>query len=159
VSDINYPQCIRELLDSEILGEAASLALYDVAKNPSEKYQFGTLLQLETETKARLRPFLYKYQISLQEHVQPEEVEGIVKLYLESSWLEFVETFHSMVAQFVVRFEEIESVGPEEDRAILQSMIVHESAILKWLEMQLTGEESNSLDAIIDQLQYPLPKL
>jgi hypothetical protein len=51
MDDISYPECIRELLDSEILGEAAFLALYEVAKTPTEKYQFGTLLQLETETK------------------------------------------------------------------------------------------------------------
>ena len=53
----------------------------------------------------------------------------------------------------------MEGAGPEEDRAILHSMVAHESAILKWIEMQLSDEESRSLDAVIEQLQYPFPKL
>ena len=51
MSDMAYPACIRELYESEIFGEAVFLALVDIAKSPREKYQLGTLLQLETETK------------------------------------------------------------------------------------------------------------
>jgi hypothetical protein len=55
-----YPACIRDLYESEIFGEAVFLALVEIARDPREKYQLGTLLQLETETKARLRPFLFQ---------------------------------------------------------------------------------------------------
>jgi hypothetical protein len=37
------------------------------AKNEREKYHFGTLLQLETETKARLRPFLVRHGLEVDE--------------------------------------------------------------------------------------------
>lgn len=36
--NLEYPQCIRELFDGEVLGEAAFIALYHVAKNPAKKY-------------------------------------------------------------------------------------------------------------------------
>ena len=65
MSTIQYPECLRELIDSEIFGEAVSLALLDVAKTDRDRYHFATLLQLETETKARLRPLLYKHGIPL----------------------------------------------------------------------------------------------
>jgi hypothetical protein len=32
VSSINYPDCLRDLIESEIFGEAVSLALLDVAR-------------------------------------------------------------------------------------------------------------------------------
>ena len=67
MSDTEYAACIKELYQSEVLGEAAFLALIKVAKNEREKYHFGTLLQLETETKARLRPFLCRHGLDLDE--------------------------------------------------------------------------------------------
>lgn len=154
-----YPQCVRELLESEILGEAALLALYGVAKNPTEKYQFGTFLQLETETKACLRPLLYKYQISFQEEVNQEQVDGFVALYLENSWPDFLGALRNVVVQFLSRFEEIVTAGPQEDRALLQAMVVHESAFLHWIDKELSGDKESSLDAVLEQLNNPLPKL
>ncbi len=56
MTDLEYPACVREFYESEIFGEAASLAVLAVAKNERDRYHMGTLLQLETETKARLRP-------------------------------------------------------------------------------------------------------
>ena len=99
MSKVQCPECLRELVDSEIFGEAVSLALLNVAKSDRDRYHFATLLQLETETKAR----------------------------------------------------------PAEDSEILRSMIRHESAILRWFEMESLGETRGSLDAIIDELEYPLP--
>ncbi len=42
MNNAEYPACLRELLDSEIFGEALSLALIEVAKNDREKFQFAT---------------------------------------------------------------------------------------------------------------------
>ncbi|MGB6450136.1 MAG: hypothetical protein WBE92_05235 [Steroidobacteraceae bacterium] len=64
MAERNYPECIRELCESEVLGESLELALFSVAKNPRERYHHATLLQLETETEARLRPFLFNYGLS-----------------------------------------------------------------------------------------------
>ena len=45
MSNPEYPECINELYQSEVLGERAFLALMTAAKNKREKYHFGTLLQ------------------------------------------------------------------------------------------------------------------
>ena len=55
MAQVDYPACLRDLIESEIFGEAVSLALLEVAKNERNRYHFATLLQLETETKARQR--------------------------------------------------------------------------------------------------------
>jgi hypothetical protein len=157
MSDVDYPACLRELIESEIFGEGVSLALLEVAKTDRDRYHFATLLQLETETKARLRPLLYRHGVALTEVVPAEEIDGIVQGYLASSWEEFASGNKAVVENFLSRFREIAEAGPDEDKEILNSMIRHESAILRWFDMESRGERDGSLDSIIDELQYPLP--
>jgi len=152
-----YPDCLRELIESEIFGEAVSLALLEVAKNDRDRYHFATLLQLETETKARLRPMLYKHGVSLSEEVPLEQVEEVVQGYLAGTWQEFAAANKAVVEVFLSRFYEIAAAGPEEDRDMLESMIRHETAILRWFDMEARGDPEGSLDDIIAELQYPLP--
>ena len=156
MTQAEYPDCLRELLDSEIFGEAVPLALLEVAKNDREKFHFATLLQLETETKARLRPLLYRHGISLAEPVPTEQIKDIVDGYQASSWEEFAAANKAVVQGFLSRFEEIARIGPEEDREVLESMIQHEQAILRWFDMESQGEQEGSLDAVIAELKYPL---
>lgn len=158
MTEIDYPACLRDLIESEIFGEAVSLALLDVAKNDRDRYHFATLLQLETETKARLRPLLYNHGVSLSEQIPHDQVNEVVQGYLASSWEDFAAANREVVENFLQRFREIAEGGPAEDREILLSMIRHESAILKWFEMESRGEKEGSLNDIIDELKYPIPQ-
>jgi len=159
MNTLAYPACIRELYESEIFGEASALALIDAAKNERDRYCFGTLLQLETETKARLRPFLARHGIRLTEDMDLSEVEGMVGAYKATSSLrEFAGTIKPAIQHYLSRFQEIAQAGPAEDRDVLESMVRHESAILKWLTMESEGNLRGSLDDMIRELQYPLPK-
>jgi hypothetical protein len=157
MAEIDYPACLRELYESEIFGEALTLALVAVSKNDRERYHNGTLLQLETETKARLRPLLYKYGISLSEEADLSPVPQLVASYEGTTWREFMGITIPVVQQYLARFKQIAEAGPDEDQNYLQSMIRHEASILRWMEMEANGETEGSLDAIIEQLQFPLP--
>jgi hypothetical protein len=154
---VSYPECIRELYESEIFGEAASLALVAIAKNERDRYHLGTLLQLETETKARLRPFLSKYGLSLSEDMDLGDVAGIVAAYQANRWQEFTAAIRPIVQDYLSRFQEIERAGPPEDREVLRSMVRHEASILKWLNMETEGRTEGSLAGMLAQLQHPLP--
>ena len=157
MSKDEYPTCINELYQSEVLGEQAFLRLMSVAKNEREKYHFGTFLQLETETKARLRPFLHRYGIEFVEDPDSgEQVDGFVALYQANSWRDFLASLKPVIDQFLARFEEIANVGPPEDQEMLQSMVRHERSFVHWIEKEIAGEEG-ALDVAISQLQFPLP--
>ncbi|NER20954.1 MAG: hypothetical protein F6J96_09630 [Symploca sp. SIO1C2] len=154
-----YPDAIRELYESEIFGEAWALALIAVAKNDRDRYHFDTLLQLETETKARLRPLLYKYGMTLLEDMDLSDVDDAVADYQNSAtFAEFAIVTKPTVEAFLLRFQEIDSVAPPEDKEVTQSMIQHETAILTWLELESAGPNEASLDTMIAELQYPLPE-
>jgi hypothetical protein len=151
-----YPECLRELIESEIFGEAVSLALLEVVKNERERYHLASLLQLETETKARLRPLLYKHNVSLSEKMPLDHIERIVWGYINASWEEFTKANIKIVEGFLARFKEIAMIGPDEDRVVLESMIRHEQAILRWFDMESRGEKEGSLDGILAELQHPV---
>lgn len=157
MSDMAYPACIRDLYESEIFGEAVFLALVEIARDPREKYQLGTLLQLETETKARLRPFLFQHGISLDETMDLGGVAVAIEGYLALNWPEFAAANIPVVQGFLSRFEAILELGPAEDQRTLQSMVDHEASILRWVTMESDGITHGSLDDVIAQLQYPLP--
>jgi hypothetical protein len=153
----DYPACIAELYESEVFGEAAFLALLKAAKNPREKYHFATFLQLETETKARLRPLLLKYDFTLEEGMDPEQINGIVAAYQGASWADFLGGMKPMIDNFLQRFTQIAALGPDEDRVILESMIKHEMSFVHWIDKELAGEEG-SLDAVLEIIQYRLSR-
>jgi hypothetical protein len=156
MSNADYPACINELYQSEVWGEKAFLALINIAKNEREKYHIGTVLQLETETKARLRPFMLTHGFELVEEPDGGTVDGIVTAYLENSWLDFLTGLTPLVDSVVARFKEIAAAGPAEDQDVLQSMVTHEESFVSWIEKETAGE-GGALEAIISQLQYPLP--
>lgn len=159
MSELDYPACINELYQSEVLGEAAFLALLKVAKNEREKYHFGTLLQLETETKARLRPFLIRCGVEVDESLDNgEAVSGFLTLYQQSEWLDFLAQLKPMIELYLARFREIAEAGPADDKHILESMVRHEESYVHWIEKETAGEEG-ALDVAISQLQYPLSAL
>jgi hypothetical protein len=156
MSALEYPACINELYQSEVLGEKAFLALIAVAKNERERYHFGTFLQLESETKVRLRPFLHKYKMGFVESEEgSEQVAGFVAAYQENGWLEFLVGLKPLVEHYVARFQEIADAGPVEDQGVLQSMVTHEESFVHWIEREVAGEEG-ALDLAISQLQFPL---
>ena len=157
MSDVDYPACIRELYESEIFGETISLAVVEAALNERDRYHFGTLLQLETETKARLRPFLYKYEISLSEKMDLPDIEQMVADYRDGGFEKFMAANVPIVQSFLERFQQIAEASPEEDREICESMVRHEASILKWMELEQHGADDSSLDDIIAQLGHPLP--
>lgn len=72
-------------------------------------------------------------------------------------WQEFMGLYAPVVENFLPRFEAIVKVGDEADREILESMVRHEAAILKWATMERDGFVEGSLDEVIAQLNYPLP--
>lgn len=156
MGDVDYPGCFLELYQSEVLGEAAFLALLKVARNARERYHFATFLQLETETKARLRPYLLEQGLELDETLEESDtVPGIVALYQQSEWLEFLAQLRPLIEQFLARFKEIAAAGPAADRDILESMIPHEASFLHWIEKEAAGEDG-ALDPAIAQLRFPV---
>ena len=70
-----YLSAVNEFFyQGEGLGEAVFDNFVRLEENAERRYKWGTLLQLETETKARLRPFLTRLGLSIVQEDIREKV-------------------------------------------------------------------------------------
>ena len=157
VPNREYLLGVSELYQGEVLGEALFSRLAELAGSPEHRYKLATMLQLESETKVRLRPFLSRLELSVVES-EEHRLEGrrMAEDLAALGWQGFIHRFHSQIQQYIDRYEYILSLGPESDRPILMSMVSHERALLSFLSAELDGDTQNSIAAVLEQLAFPL---
>jgi len=154
-----YLSAVNEFLyQGEVLGEAILASYVALEENPERRYKWGTLLQLETETKARLRPFLSQLGLSIAQEDVREKVAEFTKGFASKSWHQHMEEIAGITDWYLGKFREVESAAPESEREVAHSMVVHESALNTFAQLELAGDTNNSLNDVIAQLKYPLAK-
>ncbi len=152
-----YLSAVNEFLyQGEVLGEAVFASYVGLEENAERRYKWGTLLQLETETKARLRPFLTQLGLSIVQVDVSERVAEFAKGYASKSWLQHMEEIAGITNWYLEKFRAVESAAPDSEREVAHSMVVHESALNRFAQLELAGDAKNSLNDVIAQLQYPL---
>jgi hypothetical protein len=158
VSSLMYPDCIRRLYESELNGEAIYSALLKAAKSERERYHLATLLQLETETKAWLQPFLFKHRVELTTPDIRPFITAAVALYAEKGWQGLMLGAQPIATKATADFEAIAAIGPIEDSPYLVGMVEHERAIQSWIAGELRGVGDTSLEAVISKLRHPIQR-
>lgn len=154
--EMTYPACLREMYTGEVFGEAFAHALMLVAKNDRERHHFAVLMQLETETKARLRPVLYAHGLTLEQTADLSQIDAVVSAYKTMEFKEFAELLRPRIEWFVNRYEAIAELAPESDRETALSMVRHEHAILSWLQQESNGATTSSLDDMLAELKWAI---
>lgn len=156
VDEMRYPACLREMCTGEVFGEVPAYALMLVAKNDRERYHLPVLMQLETETKARLRPVLYAHGLTLEQTADLSQIDAVVSAYKAMEYREFAELLRPRIEWFIDRYEAIAKIAPESDRETALSMVRHERAILSWIELESNGAATSSLDDMLAELKWPI---
>jgi hypothetical protein len=159
VDRTEYLNSIREhFYQGEIIGEAFSSRAISLETDPLRRYQWGCLLQLETETKAKLRPFLARLGLSIEQADVSGQVDEIFATWSSKSWREQMEELAGVTDFYLGKFREIEAAAPADEVAVASAMVKHETAINTFARMELAGDTRNSLNDLIAELQYPLPR-
>ncbi len=154
-----YLKAVVEIMyQGEVLGEALLNCYVTLEQDAQRRYKWGTILQLETETKARLRPFLTGLGLSIAQNDVGSRINDLAKTFAAKSWRQHMEELVRITDFYVQKFREIESAAPDHEREVAHSMVVHETAIKRFGELELAGDAANSLNDVIAQLQYPLAK-
>ena len=128
----SYAEALLDFYRGEVLGEAVYSALLESAKNNDERLKLGTLLQLETETKAWLRAPMVAHGASLEEppaaRAEGAEIAGQVK---SLSWSELMEALrHALVTEFIPRYQS------HADAAKARTRDDEEAVAFTWLSMK-----------------------
>jgi hypothetical protein len=153
-----FKQGLMEMYQGEVIGEVLFDRLLAYFDDPTQRYKVAVMLQLETETKARLRPALMALGLDPAEHEESRKLGHEVADGLKGmSWDEAMAGLREGIKPYVDRYRELAAAAPSEYRAIAESMVTHEQSLYRFTELECAGERDNSLDDIIAQLNYPLP--
>jgi len=151
---------LQEFYQGEVLGEAMFDSMLADLADESERYKMALLLQLETETKARLRPVLAAQGLSVQEDPQmrPRGAQFARDL-AAATWHEKMAALHEAVAgTFLPRYRELTAILPDALRAVGDSMVEHEQALVDMSWRELNGQAGISDQPLLALLKFPLAR-
>ncbi|PKP97749.1 MAG: hypothetical protein CVT74_13125 [Alphaproteobacteria bacterium HGW-Alphaproteobacteria-13] len=146
----------EEFYQGELFGEGVFAAYYAAETDPGRKLKLANLLQLETETKARLRPFLVKLGLDLAEKDISAVIKNFADAYPAKSWKEHMQELAHTTEEYLGKFKEVEAHTSGYERQMAHVMVTHEAALLNFARLELAGEGDRSLDDVVQQLHWPI---
>ena len=159
MSTEGFKSDLRELYQGEVMGEVVIEELLRLFDAPAQQAKLGAILQLETETKARLRPAVLELGLPLfSEQETLEEAKAAAGALAGLDWSQVMSAMLEQLHPVIERYQEIADKAPDAYKELAQSMVVHEQALLDFATGEVRGESARSLDAVAAQLHFKLPR-
>jgi hypothetical protein len=153
--------CMSELYQGEIFGEAVNERLLSIYKEPQAQRLILASLQAETETKARLRPAMVRLGVQV---TPPSDLKKQVDEALEGfkglSWSEGIPAARAAVSQYVERYKEIARIAQADGDPVAidvaNYMVIHETAFVEMFDRLVEGDPNptKGVDAL---MHFPMP--
>ena len=157
MSLVEFKKGLSEEYQGEVIGEVFFGGLLERFDSPEHRYKLATLLQLETETKARLRPAALELGVELAEFDESRKLgHDFIKSCDGMDWKAMMTHLATVVEPYVKRYSDIAEIAPPEYKEVADSMVVHERSIQTFARREASGETEHSLDDVIKQLKFPL---
>lgn len=158
MTDESFASQLTEMYQGEVIGEVLFDRLLETCSDPAQRYKVATMLQLETETKARLRPALLELGADITEQAESRRLGGeFADSLAGQDWAGMMTTLRDTIRPYLERYETIAAGAPDAWRPLAESMVVHEAALYEFAEKELAGDTQSSVEAIVAQLEFPLP--
>ncbi len=155
-----FKKGLSEEYQGEMIGEILFSGLLEHFDSSLLRYKLVTLLQLETETKARLRPAALELGIELAELAESRKMGHDFLTSCEGmDWKGLMTYLEKVVEPYVKRYGEIAELAPSEYKDLADSMVVHEMSIQTFAHLEASGNTEHSLDDVIKQLKFPLNRV
>jgi hypothetical protein len=159
-----YAEALTEFYSGEVTGEAIYSNLLGWAASEDQRLKLATILQLETETKAWLRPYLLAQGISVEERAADREKgAGIAAQVKPLSWPQLMKgTINALETQLIPFYQSFADAakarGSLDEEQVCLHMVEHERAQLEFARRELAGDSrKRALAPIMQQLRYPIP--
>jgi len=160
MAESEFLKGVMELYQGEVLGEVFFSEWLHTAEDDDQRYKIATMMQLEGETKIRLRPWLFRLGLDTAESPQAR-ADGLraAQGTAAMNWQEKMTMLHQMTRdRFVPRYKEIAGIAPSEDREWALSMVDHEEALCEMARREASGMADRSDEPVVAQLKHPLPR-
>jgi hypothetical protein len=159
VASNEFKMGLSEMYQGETAGEIIVCRWLERFDTADQRYKLGSLLQLETEAKARLRPAVMALGLDLSELDDAQKLaEKFHRASAGMDWQAFVAHLATAVEPYVRRFREIAEIAPPEYKDLADSMVVHELSWQRFARLEIAGDIDRSIDDVVKQLIHPLPK-
>ncbi len=150
---------VSEMYQGEVYGEAFYCALLPLFDTPLQKHLIGSLLQLETENKARLRQIVFEHGGDIVESdASRNDARDFIRQVEHMSWTEATAYMVAASVEFQDRYREIVKTAPDVFKPVLSDMIEHEDLIIAAMRLASEGKDQEAIDLVAGQLMLPLPK-
>lgn len=151
---------IAELYQGEVLGEALFNRMLLDVDDARQRHVIASLLQLETETKARLRQSAAARGLALAEdRAQRNAGEQLGSSLASMTWLQKMRRLALGIgATYLPRYREIAATAAAPDRQIISYMVAHETALLEAVRLEVEGHVGTSVSSVEAHLLFPLPR-
>ena len=151
-----YLAGIAELYSAEVLGEGLASRWLELASDPDQKYKLSLFLQLESESKVKLRPLLARHRLSLVED-QNQRAAGatVADRFASVPWKEAMATLADLALPYVHRFQALLDAAPPEDVPLVLFMVDHEQSIVRIAAQEAVGEGIMDRELLV-MLSHPL---
>ncbi len=159
----SYAEALQDFYTGEVLGEGIYSAMVGFARDDEERFKWSVLLQLETETKARLRAPMIGCGMSIEEPAaERSKATALAEQIKSLPWRDLMQTLHDIIAnEFVPRYQShadaARARGDAREEAVCQFMVEHEKAQVEFARRELAGARADeALQPVVRFLKYPL---
>ena len=153
------PHVVEELYQGEVFGEALFDRMLRDVDDARERHVVASLLQLETETKALLRPVVAARGLPIDEDGD-QRTRGVATAagMADLTWLDKVQLLQAGIRDhYLPRYQRIAAEAGPEDREVTALMVRHEAALLEVVTREAAGDIATSLAPLDEHLRHPLP--
>ena len=155
-----FKECLLEVYHAEQTGEIIFESMLKHAQNNEERFILGSMLQLETEAKAIMRPTLVDLGLPIEEEVSIRR-QGIAigESFKEIPFLELIQNIEQSVKNiYLPQYEELEALVTEEDTEyfkLAKFMGDHERALLLSTE-NINNNCNKPMKPVTEMLRFPI---
>ena len=155
-----FKECLLDVYHAEQTGEVIFESMLRYAQNKEERFILGSMLQLETEAKAIMRPSLVKLELPIEEEKLSRE-QGIIigESFKEMPFAELMQNIEQSVRNiYLPQYEELETLITEEDSdyfKLAKFMGDHERALLLSAE-NINSNFEDPMKPVTEMLRFPI---
>lgn len=129
----------------EVLGEAYFSRMAQLASAPEERRKIGHLVRLERSTREMLEPWLRRRALPTDAGGDITAATADIQAY---DWRAMLEGVRPVAASYLAKYRQLAELVDEDERAPVEALIAHESALDTFCRMELEGSGGDSLGAI-----------
>jgi hypothetical protein len=154
-----YLTGVAELYAAEVLGEGLASRWLELASDADQKYKLSLFLQLESESKVKLRPLLGRHGLGLvEDEKQRAAGAAAADRFASVAWKEAMATLADLALPYVHRFQALLQAAPPEDVPFILFMVDHEQSVVRIAAQEAAGHGIMDRELLV-MLSHPIARV